>query len=100
MQVEFFEAARFDLNKSFHYYSGIDTELGEIFLKDIERALADIKANPKACAKHQKYSHLRLKICNRFPYTVIYHPNFQSNIAYIIAVAHHKRNPNYWNERI
>ncbi len=27
MQVEFFEAARFGLNKSFHYYSGIDTEL-------------------------------------------------------------------------
>ncbi|NBC26474.1 MAG: type II toxin-antitoxin system RelE/ParE family toxin [Bacteroidetes bacterium] len=100
MTIELFEAALFDLNKSYDYYSDIGAELGETFLRDIERALFEIKENPKASSKHPKYSHLRLKICNRFPFTVIYHPNVKSDTYYIIAVAHHKRNPNYWKERI
>ncbi|MDZ7756745.1 type II toxin-antitoxin system RelE/ParE family toxin [Rhodohalobacter sp.] len=99
MIVEFFEAALFDLKKSKKYYSDIEPDLGEYFLRDIEGALSDIKKFPKACPKHHKYNHLRLKTCKRFPFTVIYHPIFQEKVVYIVAVAHQKREPDYWRGR-
>jgi len=49
MIVEFFEAALFDLKKSKKYYSDIEPDLGEYFLRDIEGALSDIKKFPTAC---------------------------------------------------
>ncbi|WP_340105798.1 type II toxin-antitoxin system RelE/ParE family toxin [Rhodohalobacter sp. 8-1] len=100
MIIEFFDAALRDLKKSKEYYSKIDYGLGEHFLNDIEGALNSIKKFPKASAKHHKFSHLRLKHCKRFPFTIIYHPDFDTNIVFIVAVAHQKQEPNHWSGRI
>lgn len=100
MIVEFFEAALFDLKSSKEYYSKIEIDLGDHFLKDIESALNDIKTHPKASSQHHKFSHLRLKHCRRFPFTIIYHHMLGANTIYIVAVAHQKRTPNYWTDRI
>ncbi len=99
MIIEFFEAALYDLEKSKEYYSNIEPALGNYFLSDIENALNDIRKFPKASPKHTTHKHLRLKTCKRFPFTVIYHPNFEVNIVYIVAVAHQKREPDFWKDR-
>lgn len=100
MIVEFFEAALFDLKKSKDYYSDIEPELAHYFLQDIEDAIHTIKMYPNASSQHHKFDHLRLKHCRRFPYTIIYHPDIETNIVYIVAIAHQKRIPNYWIDRI
>ena len=100
MIIEFFEAALHDLKISKEYYSKIHHDLGVHFLNDIEAALKRIKKHPNACTMHPNFSHLRLKQCKRFPFTIIYHPDFKAKTAYIVAVAHQKREPNYWTDRI
>ena len=100
MIIEFFEAALLDLKSSKKYYSEIDFNLGDHFLNDIKGALNDIKKHPNAFSQHHKFAHLRLKHCKRFPFTIIFHPDLKTKTVYIVAVAHQKRTPNYWTDRI
>jgi toxin ParE1/3/4 len=94
-----FWSGRLELNKSKSYYSNIDPDLGNHFLDDIENALYDIEHHPKASAVHEDNPHLRLKTTKRFPFIIIYHPDFEADIVYIVAIAHQKRKPDYWKDR-
>lgn len=100
MKIRFLEAAYTDLERSKNYYTEIDPELARYFQDDIKHALNHIRIAPFSTPRHDKFEHLRIKICNRFPFSIIYHKQDSEPIIFIIAIAHHRRNPDYWSDRL
>ncbi|MCC5904829.1 MAG: type II toxin-antitoxin system RelE/ParE family toxin [Balneolaceae bacterium] len=100
MKIRFFEAAYTDLEKSKNYFEEIDPALADYFMRDIKHALESIRKFPESGPQHASYKHLRLKTCQRFPFSIIYHKQEQEQIIMVIAVAHHKRNPDFWQKRL
>lgn len=95
-QITFHQDARADLLESAHYYETRIQGLGQIFMDDVEDALAEIQQNPQAYTLVS--AELRRKIIHRFPFGLLY--VVESDRIRIIAVAHFKRRPEYWRNRL
>ncbi len=78
------------------FYEQSRSGLGREFLAATENAFVDIKRYPrlwrKFAGRFQRY------LVQRFPFAVIY--TMESDIIYVIAVIHLKRDPGYWRDRI
>jgi plasmid stabilization system protein ParE len=64
-------------------------------------ALADaVEAVMEAPARWPKHRHgcRRYVFSNRYPYSLIYRLSGESQVE-IVAVAHHRRRPDYWRQR-
>jgi plasmid stabilization system protein ParE len=70
--------------------------LGSVFLDDVQHALSNIRKYPRMGT--DAGNNLRRAILTRFPYSVIY--AVEPSSILIIAVAHHRRLPGYWKDRI
>lgn len=96
MTTEFLEAAAVEAEEAFEYYEQRQSGLGESFRTEIEMALTRIEARPLGMPliddRSRKY---RLR---RFPYNLIY--RVLDDRILIIAVAHDRRKPDYWRERV
>lgn len=65
------------------------------FMSELDRAIDCIRRSPKLWAK---YLHgTRRYLLRRYPYLVVYRET--SSVIVIIAVAHGKRRPGYWQHR-
>lgn len=85
---EFREAAR--------YYETKCPGLGFTFITAVHKAISWIMENPIAATPVG--SGVRSKVVSRFPYSVLY--SVEGDMLVIIAVAHQKRHPRYWKNRI
>jgi plasmid stabilization system protein ParE len=75
--------------------------LGEAFLVAVSDALESIERHPRRFAKYERLRtprELRRCLLRNFPYAIIYEVG-ESRIL-ILAVAHVRRRPNYWRERL
>lgn len=95
-QVTFHEDARAELAEASHYYEDCVPGLGQALIDDVEEAVSAILAHPKTCKLISK--NLRRKVLRRFPYGVIY--TVESDRVRVMAIAHHKRRPEYWRYRL
>jgi plasmid stabilization system protein ParE len=95
-RITFHQDARAELLESAHYYEERNQGLGQSFIDDVEAAIDEIQQNPHACALVS--SELRRKIIRRFPFGLLYVE--ESDRIRIIAVAHFKRRPEYWRDRL
>ncbi|MGC1274482.1 MAG: hypothetical protein WBC44_12325 [Planctomycetaceae bacterium] len=83
------------------WYEERRTGLGERFLTARELALAGIGENPQGLARIEDYDgphEIRRAILQRFPYAVIV--LCRSNELLVVAVAHLRRRPLYWLDRL
>jgi toxin ParE1/3/4 len=87
--------AREDLNKAAAFYEASVPGLGGAFLDDVERAIEDIRANPRIGAAIGRA--FRRAVLRRFPFTIVYAE--RDDQILIIAIAHHRRRPGYWRGR-
>lgn len=94
-QPQFHPKARAELERSALFYDGKFPGLGLEFAAEVQIAVAFAYSHPEAGAPVA--ASFRRVIVRRFPYSVVYRT--QSERLYIIAVAHQRRNPNYWNDR-
>ncbi len=96
MTVRFFAAAREEALASALYLERQETGLGDRFLDDIDRALVLIEQHPKAWAPMGR----ELRRCRlvTFPYGLIY--RIRAGEIEIVAVAHDRRRPGYWRNRL
>ncbi len=85
-----------ELEVAARWYEERQPGLGEDFLKEFERALRRIVADPKQWRKIQ--GQIRKLKLRRFPYAIVYSPG--SDALYIKAVMHLHRRPFYWRKRI
>jgi toxin ParE1/3/4 len=73
-----------------HYSLGLD------FLNVVKETISLISDNPEIATAHKNDT--RRYLIKRFPYVIVY-TNFNDKV-WIIAFAHCKRKPGYWEKRI
>lgn len=88
--------ARRELDNAIHFYEVRSKGLGLEFLAEIEQTLDKIYRNPNLGTFFLQ-SNIRRLLVNRFPYSIFY--TERETTIWIIAIAHAKRQPDYWKKR-
>ena len=96
IKVRFLEEADIELSKAVDYYEEIHSGLGLDFEREVKENVFKIAENPEIWALMDDGT--RRFSTKRFPYQIVY--LLHNDIIWIIAVAHHKRFPEYWKERL
>ena len=84
------------MSESALFYELALTGLGTQFLDDVERAINRLLVYPNAGEFID--SDLRRALLHRFPFSLIY--AIEADSIVIVAVAHHGRDPDYWQSRL
>ena len=95
-KVTLHEEADAEVNEAAKYYEEREPGLGLLFLAAVEEAVEKVLANPEAF--QLVGDEIRRKIIGRFPYSLLY--VIEPDRIRVIAVAHQKRRPGYWNHRL
>lgn len=96
MNVRFLSLARAEMDEAFAWYEEQAVGLGYEFLDALDQGVRLIASFPDS---HQ-YAGKDLRRCllNRFPYALYY--GVDQGAIIVVAVAHLRRNPHYWVDRI
>ena len=94
--VRYLLPAEEEMTEAASFYESKARGLGAEFLDDVQRAIDRLRDNPEL--GRSVTVELRSSLLSRFPFCLIYaiHPED----LLIIAVAHQRRRPNYWKERV
>jgi plasmid stabilization system protein ParE len=88
-------AAEWDFSEALCWYSERSQRAAEGFETEFDRALEMIAADPRRfpyCDKRHRFY-----LMDRYPYQIIYRE--EHNEVLVIAIAHAKRKPGYWEGR-
>ena len=96
MKAGFHPTASKEIVETSAYYEGEVPGLGDRFIAELERVVEVMCDQPNI--GQSVGNELRRIILARFPYSLIY--SIESEQIWVIAVAHHRRRPGYWQERI
>jgi plasmid stabilization system protein ParE len=94
--VEYHPLAFEELIDSAEYYEARAELLGESFLDEVERAVADVSESPERWPYFLLNS--RRRLLDRFPYSIVY--LIETDRIYVLAVMHQRRRPGYWRKRL
>ena len=96
MKIAFLPAAQKELDDTFLWYEEQAIGLGYEFLDEIDQSLRLVVNYPELqpCID----GHVRRCLTNRFPYGIFY--GVTEGIVIVVAVAHLKRKPIYWKDRL
>jgi len=95
-QVEYHPEAKSEIRKSANWYDDKVDGLGLEFLLEVRNAESQIVQNPELWPVYEAGT--RRYMMKKFPFAVIY---LVSGLKMqIVAVAHCKRNPGYWKDRL
>jgi plasmid stabilization system protein ParE len=95
LSLRFDAAAERELNEAVDFYELESLGLGDVFLAEVERALAQIAAFPEAAEPLR--DGVRRRLLHTFPYALLY--SLRADGVRILAVAHQRRRPFYWEDR-
>ncbi len=95
-QVEYYPEAKLEIRESSMWYDDKKGGLGLEFLLEVKNAEFKIVQNPQLWQVYE--SGTRRYLMKRFPFAVIY--LLSKKKIQIVAVAHCKRKPEYWKERL
>ena len=88
--------ARAEFLDAVQYYESCQKGLGHRFSNSIESAVKNIRESPLLFrilkAPFRRY------LLPKFPYSIIY--SIEKDHIYILALAHNKRKPEYWEKRL
>ncbi len=85
-----------ELEEAASFYNRRVRKLGQRFLNHVEKAIEQILLFPESAPVVGRT--VRQKIVHRFPYSIFY--IFEKNFVFIVAVAHQKQEPMYWQDRL
>jgi plasmid stabilization system protein ParE len=94
------EEAEAEATEASRWYDARRPGLGDEFLAALDEALERIELNPDLGSRPPSVSSedVRRMIMRRFPYDVVYIE--LSDRIQVLAVAHERRRPGYWVDRI
>ncbi len=96
LPVEFHPAASREKDDAFNWYDERSRQTAEAFAAALENARTSIQASPESWAE---YLHgTRRYLLRRFPYVIVY--RVSDRRIEILAVAHGRREPGYWADRL
>ena len=96
MNLRFHSAATTELEEGGRYYSKLDPDLGLGFRAEISRLIKNIIGNPQM-PRERSHRYRRVNF-HRFPFYLTY--VIRSETIYVMAIAHEKRHPDYWIDRL
>jgi plasmid stabilization system protein ParE len=96
LPVDFLSGARRDFDESFDWYSERSTQAAVRFANAVDAALTQIATNP-TCVASPDGVHREFPV-KEFPFRIVY--RLIENRVLVVAIAHVKRRPGYWNERV
>jgi toxin ParE1/3/4 len=94
--VRFHPEAQLELEEAIAYYEARCPGLGIDLRKKVEAAVLNIQTHPLRWTPAQFGT--RRYLPARFPYSLIYFEMLDH--IWLIATAHHKRQPGYWRSRL
>jgi plasmid stabilization system protein ParE len=95
LEVNFHPKAVQELRAAFLWYFDRDPIVAQSFKAEIDHAIEMIVEDPN---RWPKWRHAERKyVFPRFPFNLIY--RFNMGTVEVIAVAHQKRKPGYWQKR-
>jgi toxin ParE1/3/4 len=95
-RVTFLPEAREEFLDAFGEYRAVRAQLGREFLQEVERCARRAARFPNQGSLHLDGT--RRIVLRRFPYSLIY--RVSADEVVIAAVAHHRREPGYWADRL
>lgn len=96
MRTDYHPAASRELEDALNWYLERSPRASERLAIAIDRAVENIRRDPLRFPVVGR--NLRSCSVDRFPYALVF--QVEPNRIYIIAVAHAKRRPRYWRDRI
>lgn len=96
MKFEFLPEADEEFREASRYYENEAPGVGLAFIAEVHRAISVVISHPRAAKKVR--GTIRSKVLFHFPYSLLY--SIESDLILIVAVAHHKRRPTYWQSRL
>jgi len=90
------EEALAEAQVAFEWYSAQNPAAAEAFINELDQAIEQIGRLPKLAGPY--ISGTRRYVMRRFPFTVVYRE--QERIMEVVAIAHGRRKPGYWKERL
>ncbi len=96
MNYLFHPAAEAKFQEAVDYYDESEEGLGDEFDVELHATISRIVRHPDSWPLYSYRT--RRCLCSRFPYSIVYR-HMQDRIA-IYAVAHQKRKPGYWKDRL
>lgn len=79
------------------YYCARSERAGIVFLSELDRAIVAISESPRRWRLHSHGT--RHFLMRRFPFLVIYQQLDETTLE-IVAIAHARRRPGYWSDRV
>ena len=95
MRVELLPQALLEIEEATYWYLERSRRSAEAFLREVDRGLRIIAELPQLWPLFEAGT--RRYVLRKFPYSLIYRE--ASETIEVIAVAHHKRKPQYWVDR-
>lgn len=92
-KVVILSEAQNDLRYAIDYYSKIDIKLAKRFLKATKTTVNDLKKMPLF---QIKYDQIRLRIIQKFPYTIHYTVNESNQTVFIYGIRYAASDPKTW----
>jgi plasmid stabilization system protein ParE len=96
MSFRFLAPAQTELLEAIAYYAEINAELGVRFEQAIAKAVRAAAAHPQRGAPRSRNT--RRWLVQGFPFGVIYREGISEIL--IVAVAHQRKQPAYWERRL
>lgn len=78
------------------FYNTENRDLGAEFVNEVEQTIRFVRTSPGAGTPVR--GAIRRWRVRRFPYSIIYRE--EPDRLYVLAVAHYRRHPSYWEERV
>ena len=95
VRVELVPAAQAEARDARRWYASRSKEAADRFLAELDRVIAMIAESP---TRWPEYRHGTRRIrLRRFPYSAIY--RVQAEHVLVVAIAHHRQKPGYWQRR-
>jgi plasmid stabilization system protein ParE len=95
-KVRLHPTAQQELHEAAAFYDLEGPGLGSAFVDDLERAAEQVRLMPESSPVAR--GAVRKKLMARFPYSVVY--SLVNDEVVVLAVAHNRRRPFYWQDRL
>lgn len=95
-EIVIHESADEELQAAALFYEMRETDLGQEFLRELALSFYRIRENPFTYSTI--FDDYRRSLMSRFPYGVVY--RIEGEKVLVFAVAHLRRRPGYWRDRV
>lgn len=96
-QVRFTPLTDADVAETYAWYEAARPQLGEDFLRELQRTLGFVVAYPEGCPNVHRG--LRRALLNRFPYSLYYRLIDAESVIEVRACLHQSQHPRNWRRR-